>query len=419
MTSKRIFPIKQDPACLLKWGWSSIYFTHGTTSSCHRTKKFTIDPNNFENFHNLPEKIKDREMMLDGKWCGNGCEYCRDIEQKNQISDRIMQLDMQQDPGLTAPELHIDPTATHVTPTIIEAWFSNTCNMKCIYCGPEYSSLWVDEIRKHGTTYVHPPIPITKDTNPHREKMIADFWKYLETDNRYRALRRYHVLGGEPFLIEGTDQSLDFWDQHPNPDLVFAVISNFNIPHARFLKYVDRFQRLVDENKVWQFQLTASIDSWGPHQEFVRYGLDLDLLQKNFESLLGRPWASLSVNSTISSLTIKQMPELMEKINQWSSQHHEPILHSFNYSMNHDNPFMFGRGVFDEDFEKILALMPEDTEIQRSQKSMMNGIAESLKNTDINLEKIKRYKQYLDLLDQRRGTNWRALFSWLDKDFSV
>lgn len=418
MTTKQIFPIKQDPACLLKWGWSSIYFNTGTSSSCHRTKKFVIDPTNFENFHNLPEKIKDREMMLQGQWCGNGCEYCRDIENNNQISDRIMQLDMQRDPGLTAPELHQDSSATHVTPTMIEVWFSNICNMKCVYCGPEYSSLWADEIRKHGPTMSHKK-SLDEYTNPYYDQMIADFWKYLETNNRYQALRRFHILGGEPFLLAETDQSLDFWDQHPNPDLVIAVISNFNIPHSRFLRYVDRFQRLVDENKVWQFQLTASIDSWGSHQEFVRYGLDLNLLQKNFESLLGRSWASLSVNSTISSLTIKQMPELMKKINHWSQQHHEPILHSFNYSRTIDNPFIFGRGVFDQDFEKILSLMPEDTDIQRSQKSMMNGIAESLKNTDANLEKIKNFKLYLDQLDQRRKTNWRALFGWLDQDFNL
>lgn len=357
--------------------------------------------------------------MLNGEWCGNGCEYCRNIETKNQISDRIMQLSMQQDPGLTAPELHQNPMATHVTPTMIEVWFNNTCNMKCVYCGPEFSSLWVDEIRKNGASIGHPKTLLDNNPNPHYDQMVADFWKYLATDDRYRALRRFHVLGGEPFLIKGTHQSLDFWEAHPNPDLVFAVISNLNIPHSIFLSYVDRFQRLVDQNKVWQFQITASLDSWGAHQEFVRHGLDLDLFQKNFESLLGRPWASLSINSTITSLTIKQLPDLIEKINHWSQLHHEPILHSFNYSTNIANPFIFGQGVFDQDFVKILSLMPQDTDTQRSQKSMMNGIAESLKQANCDPEKIKQFKQYLDQLDQRRNTNWRALFGWLDQDFNL
>ena len=418
MSSNRIFPIKQDPACLLKWGWSNIYFQSGTSSSCHRTTKFNIDPDNFDNFHNLPEKIKDREMMLAGEWCGNGCEYCKNIEDRGEFSDRMMQLAMQQDPGLTAPELHQDSTATHVTPTIIEVWFNNTCNMKCVYCGPHYSSLWADEIRKYGKSLAHRS-PMDTQLNPHYDQMVKDFWKYLKTDDRYKVLRRFHVLGGEPFLIREFDQCLDFWNQYPNPNLVFAAISNLNVPHSRFLKYVDQFEKLVDQNKVWKFQITASIDSWGPEQEFVRHGLDLNLLEKNFMTLLGRKAVSLSVNSTISALTIKQMPKLIEKINHWSQLHHEPIDHSFNYTTGMDNPFIFGRGVFDKDFEKVLSLMPESTAIQQSQKSMMNGIYESLMKTDIDLEKIERLKQYLDQLDQRRNTNWRHLFSWIDQEFSI
>ena len=418
MTKKQIFPIKQDPACLLKWGWSSIQFHTGTTSSCHRTTRFNIDPENFQEFHNLPEKINDRKMMLDGQWCGNGCEYCRDVENKGSISDRLMQLSLQQDPGLTAPELHQDASATHVTPTMIEVWFNNTCNMKCVYCGPQHSSLWVDEIRKHGESLGHSHT-LDDQLNPNYHQMVQDFWKYLGSNDRYRVLRRFHILGGEPFLLRELDQCLDFWDQHANPDLVIAAVTNLNIPHSRFIAYVDRFQKLVDENKVWKFQITASIDSWGTHQEFVRHGLDLNLLQKNLTAMLGRQSVTLSVNSTISALTVKQMPELIEKINHWNTCHHESITHSFNYTMGIDNPFNFGRGVFDKDFEKILKLMPEDTDIQRSQKSMMAGIAESIEKTDINVEKINHLKQYLDQLDQRRHTNWRALFGWLDQDFSL
>ena len=33
------FPIKQAPACQLKWTWSSLWLTEGTTASCHRCKK--------------------------------------------------------------------------------------------------------------------------------------------------------------------------------------------------------------------------------------------------------------------------------------------------------------------------------------------------------------------------------------------
>ena len=70
-----LFPIKKDPACLFKWTWSTIYLNSLRTASCHRTQLWPIDINNFDNFHNVPEKIVAREKMLDGEWPGHGCEY--------------------------------------------------------------------------------------------------------------------------------------------------------------------------------------------------------------------------------------------------------------------------------------------------------------------------------------------------------
>jgi len=61
------FPIKTATACNSKWSWSTIWLTTGKTSSCHRVESIPIDPNDFSNFHNVPKKIQDRELMLEGK----------------------------------------------------------------------------------------------------------------------------------------------------------------------------------------------------------------------------------------------------------------------------------------------------------------------------------------------------------------
>lgn len=420
----QIFPIKQDPACLLKWSWSNIYFDQGTTSSCHRTKRFSIDPDDFGSFHNIPEKIRDREEMLAGRWCGNGCEYCQRVEQQGSISDRMMQLSLQQDPGLTPPELHTDATRTHVTPTIVEVWFSNTCNMKCMYCNQDCSSQWEDENRRYGQIMLDAPVantryPRQKLSPSESLRMQQAFWQYLDSQDRYRVLRRFHVLGGEPFLLPGLEQSLDFWQDHPNPDLVFAVFSNLNIPHKKMLKYFARFQHLVENQCIWKLQITASLDCWGPQQTYVRHGLDLDLWLRNFETLLQQSWATVSINSTISALTIKTMPTLIGMINQWNRDRTEPISHSFNYTNGVDSPLIFGAGHFDLDFEHILRLMPEDSALQREQKKHMAGIAHTISQSATQLPKIYRLKSYLDELDLRRGTDWRHLFPWLDQDYAI
>jgi hypothetical protein len=254
--------------------------------------------------------------------------------------------------------------------------------------------------------------------------MVADLWTYLDTNNRYLTLRRFHILGGEPFLLSELDDCLEFWDTHGNPDLVLSIITNLNIPHKRFQKYLDRFEQLVKENKIWKFQITGSLDGWGPEIEYVRYGLDLNNWEKNFCSLLDKPWATLSINSAISALTIKQMPALIEKINQWNSLRGteirtddnvfgEPIHYSFNTTGSYDNPYIFGKDIFDQDFNKILQLMSDKTETDRAVKLQIQSIADTLKKSLKDENKIKDLKNYLTLLDQRRNTNWKQTFPWL------
>jgi hypothetical protein len=91
----KVFPIKTESACLLKWAWSTVYFNSGTTASCHRTQKYSIDPNNFENFHNLPDKIAARNLMQQGHWPSAGCEYCKNVEDAGGVSDRLFNLQQQ------------------------------------------------------------------------------------------------------------------------------------------------------------------------------------------------------------------------------------------------------------------------------------------------------------------------------------
>lgn len=430
--TQKIFPINIEPACLLKWNWSTVILNSGSSASCHRTQQYQIDPNNFGAFHNLPEKLKARESMLNGQWPGAGCEYCKTVEDHGGVSDRKFNLDQLTNPALVPSELYVDPTATSVNPTILEVYFRNTCNMACVYCGPHYSSKWEDENRrfkKELLVNVDPSFSAHQaQNNVYYDKMVADFWQWLAQDNHYKIIQRYHVLGGEPFLLKELGDSIDFWDQHGNPDLVFSVITNLNIPHERFKSYIKQFEKLVLSNKIWKLQLTASLDCWGPVQEYVRWGLDLNLWQKNFELLINCPWVELSINSVLSALTIKQLPLLLEKINEWNLQQtavagrwrSEPILHSFNASTGDiDSLFNFGGELFKQDFEHILDMMPTDNQQQQGHHTYIQGFATKSQHSKNNVNKIKKLTMYLDELDVRRNTNWRDQFPWLNQNFSV
>ena len=413
----KTFPIKSDTACLLKWAWSTIYLGQGTTSSCHRVDQYPIDPNNFAAFHNQPEKIAARNLMKQGGWPQAGCQYCEKIEAAGGMSDRQYQLSDSRNMDHIPPELEQDPGAVEVTPTILEIYFNNTCNMACVYCGEHFSSKWADENRRYGifeqgrVRFGYP-----SKTNPNYEQMLADFWKYLANNDTYKKIRYYQILGGEPFYQSEFDTSLAFWEQHPNPDLAFNIITNLKVAPKRFRGYIDRFGRMVKEGRLARLQITGSLDAWGPQEEYVRWGLDLAEWEENFTYCLDKPWITLSVNAAITGLTIKTLPELIEKINLWEAQRPEQGIY-FSF-MSATNPYelvpdIFGAGIFESDFERILEVMPEHTDRHRHSKEHMAGIIQQITSAPRDTDRIADLKVYLTELDRRRGTNWPELFPWL------
>lgn len=411
----KVFPIQTATACLLKWAWSTVYLGQGTTASCHRTDQLPIDPNHFADFHNHPEKIRARELMLAGEWPQGGCQYCEKIEAAGGMSDRQFQIIEARNQEHTPDELLTDPTATAVVPTILEIYFNNICNMACVYCGSWFSSKWAEENHRYGV-FRQDGISFgwNKPENTNYEKMLADLWLFM--DKNYRSLRYFQVLGGEPFYQREFDQCIEFWRTHPNPDLAFNVITNLKVPPKRFREYIDQFEQLVNTGCIKHLQITGSIDAWGPQEEYVRWGLDLAEWEENFTYLLDKDWITLTVNATITGLTIKTMPELVERINQWNQlRRNDPIHFSFMSATTPPQmvPDIFGAGVFDEDFDRIVELLPNRTAMDQGIIDHMRGIQRQIANTPRNTDRIKGLRSYLTELDRRRGTNWPDLFPWL------
>jgi organic radical activating enzyme len=419
-----IFPIKSDTACMLKWGWSSIFMSTGETSSCHRVEREIIDPDNFQNFHNTPAKKLAREQMLQGKWPGKGCEYCENVEKAGGTSDRILTLSGSHQPDKVPPELFYNPYAIEVTPIILEIYFNNTCNMSCLYCSPIASSQINDEIRRFGTIEINDfKISSFKSKNKKYDKMIQDLWEYLIDQERYKTIRHYHILGGEPLLQKELDASIDFWNDHPNPSLSFNIITNLMIPHQKFVEKIEKFQKLVGKNSIYKLEITASIDCWGEQSEYVRHGLDLKTWTENFEYLLDKPWIHLAIHSCLSSLSIKTLPDLLKKINQWNHMRAplDPIDHSFDSVLGNSNnliamhPKYFDKDVFQFDFLEILSEMPSQTDRQKNAIKHMKGLFDFIENHPADAGKISMFKKYLDEIDRRRQSNWRSIFPWLDQ----
>jgi len=412
-----IFPIKSKTSCLLKWSWSTINLEKGQSSSCHRSNFHPIDTGNFEEFHNLPGKIAEREKMLQGEWPEGKCDYCRRIENTGGISDRIATMSQHHNIDKVPPELFQNPTATHVTPTILEIYFNNTCNLACVYCGPHISSKFNDEVRKFGDIKI-PGFEKKLFVKNHEafSSMTDSLWKYLHDQDRYQHIRHFHILGGEPFMQKELDQCIDFWKMHPNPSLTINLITNLIMDHDKFREKISRFVELIESNSIYQLEITASIDSWGAEQEYTRYGIDLDVWEENFKYLLDKEGIVVSIHSCLSILSVKGQAALFNKINGWNKiKTGSPVSYSFDVVLEqpHLLPTIAGHELFEQDFADVLNCMPAETEHQIACKKQMEGVVNLVKSKEKNPESLRLLRDYLDELDRRRKTNWRDIFPWL------
>jgi pyruvate-formate lyase-activating enzyme len=407
------FPIKTATACQSKWTWSTIWLNELSTSSCHRVKHQPFKLEEFDDFHNIPKKLADRQLMLEGKWPKGGCEYCQDIEAAGGWSDRMHNLDIR---GLTPRELETDPFAIRVSPKIVEIFAQNTCNLSCIYCNAALSSkIEQENIRFGDFNKGGVVIPVFDKPTSAIKEYFAAFIKWLE--NNVQGLVRLHLLGGETFIQhELMTAVLDVLGRKPNPNLEFTVFSNLNVPDKYWNLYINQFKDLQQQGHIRVFDLIASIDCWGAEQEYVRTGVNLERFEKRFEWAANEgDWLRLNVNQTVTSMTIRTMPDLIKKIAKYSKNKHIGHYFQFITGSEYQHPQNFNYTMWANDFERIYQVMPTDTVHQQEAFPRMQGLEQQLRQVkQHNFAEIKRLHIYLDELDRRRGTNWRAIFPYLD-----
>jgi hypothetical protein len=398
---ERRFPIVTDTACQFKWTWSTVFLSRGTTASCHRCRHWEITPETFMDFHNHPGKLADREKMLAGEWPGNGCEYCRDIEVAGGESERscfINSID------LVPPELAADPTATRVTPRLLEIYFSNLCNQACAYCTPQFSSTIEQEFQRFGPI---PANPNYRDISKWRTRvdyaaLKAKFWEWMEAHSH--ELLQFQILGGEPLYQEEFDECLRFFESHPNGNLEWQVFTNLKHDAEKLQRQVDRLKGLVAAGKLRAFRFVCSFDCWGPQAEYARYGTQLAKWEANFRQLLDAEHIGLHIHSTLTALTIETLATLMQKIAGWREK--KLVTHSVNTVTN---PTIFDLYAFGSLLSAELQQVVDECRDDRL-KLMLAGMKARADATQPDRRRLADLRSYLDEIDRRRGSDWRRLY---------
>jgi len=312
--------------CLAKWKQVSLHLTTGHTNSCYHPPLHKIRIEDIQRsasgIHNTEHKKQQRKLMLEGTRPGE-CSYCWTMEDNDKLSDRHYRSG---EPWAAKDfeKIVSAPWDQDAVPSYVEVNFNSACNLKCSYCSPQFSSSWMDESERLGafptaTPHNDPayfsgdrrPIP-NRESNPY----VDAFWAWWPT--LYPELEHFRMTGGEPLMDKNTYRVFDYVLAHHNPKLHLNVTSNFSVDEKLWQKYKDYVKQLCEGERIEHFMQYVSLDAWLDKAEYIRNGLDFELLWNRVNEFLseipGR--SSITFIVTMNNLSVTSFQELMAGILQ-------------------------------------------------------------------------------------------------------
>jgi hypothetical protein len=124
------------------------------------------------------------------------------------------------------------------------------------------------------------------------------------------------MTGGEPLLDKNTYRVFDYVLANPSPKLHLNVTSNFSVDEKSWNRYLGYVKQLCEGEKIEHFMQYVSLDAWGAQAEYIRHGLDFNLLWDRVNQFLteipGRN--SITFIVTMNNLSVTSLNSLMAGI---------------------------------------------------------------------------------------------------------
>jgi len=320
--------------CLAKWTQVTLHLGTGMTHSCHHPSPHKIPLSELKRnptaLHNTNFKKTRRKEMLEGKRPSE-CNYCWNVEDNStSFSDRVFK---STEPWSLSEFDKIKDSywRADFNPRYVEVSFGNACNFACAYCGPQYSSKWVEEIEKYGgynTTHKFNSIDDIKarDQMPYKQSehnpYVEAFWKWWP--DLYPDLHTFRMTGGEPLMSKDVFRVLEYiqenWEQNPNISL--AINSNLGVPDKLVDKFIAIAKDLCDNNKVRELIIFTSVEATGNQAEYTRYGLKYEKFWTNVDKILTElPRVTINVMATFNALSVFTYGDLIDRTFEVKKKH--------------------------------------------------------------------------------------------------
>ena len=368
--------------CPMPWT-GLMYNVDGSVKNCIRSAGVlgNIKDNTIQEILSNDINCGTQQRMLDQQ-PGPHCHPCYELENNKAgfeiISDRIFYIRELKKLDLST----YDTVGYHDLKTIDVRW-SNLCNFGCVYCGPNFSSRWADELE---VAIKQPSLA-----------QLTQFKQYIF--DHAKNLKHVYLAGGEPLLMKENLELLQIL-QTQNPTVNIRVNTNLSVTNTRVFEKICEF-----ENVHW----TVSVETMNDEFEYIRYG--------------GK-WNDFATN-------LKQIVRLGHRITfnmLWFLLNYQSIFDCVDWLKLqgfHNNSFVIGALLTPECLnirhlpEHVLQLLKLQLEnkisqgpgylLEDSYRNMLNYVQRPFeKNLDQSLDQLRQ-------LDQRRGIDSSKIFTELYK----
>jgi organic radical activating enzyme len=453
--TKKQLDVISPSMCAAKWQQVTIHLGTGTNHSCHHPAVHSIPFDelsvNPSALHNTNYKKEQRKLMLEGKRPGE-CDYCWRVEdttkndpnQSDVFSDRITKsAEAWAQPHIQ--KISSMPWDTNINPSYMEVDFDTTCNFKCAYCSPSYSTTWMQEIKQHGA-YNLPSLtfnsvdglkhgtglPILQNEhNPY----IEAFWKWWP--DAVKDLHTFRITGGEPLLSKNTFKVLDYLIENPQPNLEFSVNSNLGVPKELIDTFIEKMSIIQDKKAIKEFKMFTSNEAHGKRAEYIRFGLNYDYWLDNVNRILKEIVDSkVTLMCTYNALSVTSFTDFLKDMLELKLIYSNPDTRKLPLSVDVPylrHPEFLAPWILTENFhtqvaESVTFMMKNqqysnwyplaakgfyDYEIHRMER-LYRLVVENMGNTPKNIQARKNFAAYIDEYDNRRGTNFIETFPELE-----
>jgi MoaA/NifB/PqqE/SkfB family radical SAM enzyme len=229
--------------CPMPWT-GMMYNFDGTVKNCIRSD-FSKPIGNIQNDPIesilLGNENTSRQKSIVDQQPVPSCHTCYDLERGKKgfdhISDRIFYI----------RELKNTPTDAYQVGKFnlqaIDIRWTNLCNFACVYCGPEFSSKWSEELK------IRQSVPT--------QQQLDDFKNYIY--DRADQLQHVYLAGGEPLLMKENLALLE----KLNPNTNIRINTNLSKVDTQVFERVCKFK-----NVHW----TVSAETTEQEYEYIRHG---------------------------------------------------------------------------------------------------------------------------------------------------